>query len=119
MIHPAVYYAHVMALYDTPQEKRDVQLLQRLGFDVLNPNRPAHAAGAKREGMEYFKGLVLKCDVLAFRALPDGSISSGVAMEIKWAQEADMPVFELPGSVSRRCLTVEQTREYLTEVGQR
>lgn len=114
-----VYYAHVMALYDTPQELRDVHLLERLGFEVLNPNAPVHQAGAEREGMNYFKAVVESCGLLAFRALPDGSISSGVALEIEWANLALMPVIELPGSFSRRALTRKQTVEYLTEVGQR
>jgi hypothetical protein len=57
--------------------------------------------------------------VLAFRALPDGTIPSGVAQEIKWAGEAGIPVIELPSAVNRRTLTLDQTREYLKEIGQR
>ena len=43
-------------------------------------------------------------------------IGAGVFKEI---QSVDVPVIELPSSISRRGLTVEQTREYLREVGQR
>lgn len=35
-----VYYAHSLHLYNTPQEKRDIELLEKLGFEVLNPNQP-------------------------------------------------------------------------------
>jgi hypothetical protein len=98
-----VYYAHCMALYDTPQEKRDVQTLKLdLGWDVLNPNCPEHHCGAvqAREeaphdphaSMLYFKPLVESCNLLAFRALPDGAIPAGVFMEIKWARDAGIPV---------------------------
>ena len=114
-----VYYAHAMSLYNTPQETRDVDTLRMLGFTVLNPNQPKHQLGANREGMEYFKGLVLSCQLLAFRALPDGAISSGVVLEIAWAMETKTPVIELPSSILRRCLTIDQTREYLREIGQR
>jgi hypothetical protein len=123
-----VYYAHCMALYDTPQEKRDVQTLKLdLGWDVLNPNCPEHRCGAvqAREeaphdphaSMLYFKPLVESCNLLAFRALPDGAIPAGVFMEIKWARDAGIPVIELPSGVRRRGLTREQTREYIKEVG--
>lgn len=114
-----VYYAHVMALYDTPQELRDVATLKRLGFTVLNPNHPNYQKAAKAKGMDAFLPLVLDCDALAFRALPDGRISSGVAMEIQWAREAGRPVIELPGSFARRYLSVTETREYLADVGER
>ena len=33
-----VYYAHPMAIYGTPQEDRDIETLENLGFTVVNPN---------------------------------------------------------------------------------
>ena len=151
-----IYYAHCMAIYNTPQENRDVAMLEDLfrtdvsgGWmgDVVNPNTP-EVNEACRElraawnenrlevdvpgypGGTYdsasaavmdriFKPLVLSCEALAFRALPDGSIPSGVAQEIQWAVQAGLPVIELPSAVNRRTLTIEQTREYLSEIGQR
>lgn len=130
-----VYYAHCQAIYDTPQEKRDVETLEKLGFIVVNPNSPEHVDMVKKiknmpekysmEGieygrvMEYFTGLVNKCDILAFRALPDGAIPAGVAKEIEDARNENKPIIELPSSVLRRVISVDQTREYLKEVGQR
>jgi hypothetical protein len=58
-------------------------------------------------------------DVLAFRALPHGDIPSGVAQEIVAALEAKMPVFELPSMPASRFISVEETREYLYDIGQR
>ena len=129
-----VYYAHCQAIYDSPQEQRDVEMLKALGFEVINPNSPEYVAVAKKikstpaycvEGtasamvMDYFTKLVKDCDAVAFRALPDGTIPAGVAKEIEKAMTDGKPVFELPSCVSRRVLTVEQTREYLKEIGQR
>lgn len=120
------YYAHCIALYGTRQEARDVALLESLGFYVDNPNRPEVDEEVKRrkaagdpDYMEYFRTLVEEADLLAFRALPDGAIPSGVAKEIAYAIEAGVPVIELPSALGRRTISLEQTREYLYEVGQR
>lgn len=132
------YYAHCMSLYNTPQEQRDVETLRGLGLEVVNPNDPEIEARARsmKDGYaespsgqysdgsayvmyELFKPLAQKHDVLAFRSLPDGTIPAGVAKEIQWAIEAGKTIIELPSGLSRRTLSLEATREYLREVGQR
>lgn len=112
-----IYYAHPLSLYNTLQEARDVVLLRSLGFHVINPNAPEHQEGYKKKGMSYFFNLANSCDALAFRAFPDGKIGAGIVGEMK-AMEAK-PIIELPHSISCRALTIEQTREYLKELGQR
>lgn len=134
-----IYYAHCKSIYNTPQELRDIQLLQALGYEVLNPNSPhiqeecnkikssinpyycySNFTSYKRdEVMKYFTDLVLQCGVLAFRALPDGKIPSGVSQEIDVMRKANRPVIELPVHVGLREMSLEQTRFYLTEVGER
>jgi nucleoside 2-deoxyribosyltransferase len=130
-----VYYAHCLALYDTLQEGRDVATLEALGFEVVNPNcesaqiacdviRDEHGArevgvAGKRIMYEIFKAMVLECDAVAFRATPDGAITSGVVKEIGWAVERGKPVFELPRGLRRRALSLDLTREYLAEIGER
>jgi hypothetical protein len=121
------YYAHCVALYDTPQEHRDRLLLGRLGYTIYDPDSPEvdaeiarlKAANPTGDYMEFFRGLVTACDVFAFRALPDGRIPAGVAKELGFAVAAGMPIFELPSGVLARSISVEETREYLHEVGQR
>lgn len=105
------YYAHPMSLYNTPQEQRDIILLESLGFEVLNPNRAEYIGF----DLDEFCDLANSCDVLAFRALADGSITSGVYEELREHPR----VFELPSALSRRRLTVEQTLAALAESGQR
>lgn len=127
-----VYYAHCMAIYGKPVEERDIDSLTRMGFDVVNPNTPEIAAAVlevkRLEGdvknsdlvmNTVFKPLVLSADVFAFRGLPDGSIPSGVMKELVWATIAGKPIIELPSNISRRELSVSQTRAYLAEAGQR
>lgn len=116
-----IYYAHCRALYGTQQENRDILLLESLGFDVLNPNNKVHQDSCKAfiDVMEYFLQLVATCDAVAFRALPNGKIPAGVLKEVKFAYEKNKPVMELPVNIGLREMTVEQTRAYLTEVGQR
>ena len=123
-----VYYAHCIAIYGTPQEARDLGLLFRLGHEVVNPNdlevqERVDAAKARGEDVmeTIFKPMVLSCEAVAFRALPDGRIPAGVAKEIDYAQQAKayIPVFELPSGLRARSIGVDETREYLAEVGQR
>lgn len=121
-----IYYAHCMAIYHTPQEARDVRTLMELGLNVVNPNDSFFEAGVQQlkkeqpsDYMEYFKGIILTCEALAFRALPDGRIPAGVFKEIEWAREKGIPIFELPSGISTREMSVASTREYLKEVGQR
>jgi hypothetical protein len=120
------YYAHCLAIYNTRMEERDVRLIERLGFEVLNPNcqriKDEFAAYKTRnpdDYMQYFEGVVMGCDVLAFRALPDGAIPAGVEKEVRWALGMGKPVIELPGALTRRTLSVHATRDYLYEIGQR
>jgi hypothetical protein len=63
-----IYYAHCIAIYDTPQEQRDIETLQQLGFEVVNPNCPESANGYKVLGMEYFRQFADTCDAIAFRS---------------------------------------------------
>lgn len=134
-----VYYTHCMAIYNTPQERRDWDVLRHLGPDIeiINTNTQAIADECKlvREDFnsypspyttsshavmeQVFKPLVHSCDVVAFRGLPDGTIPAGIASEITWAQEMGIPVIELPSAIKRRTLTIEHTRDYLQEIGQR
>jgi hypothetical protein len=119
-----VYYAHNMGLYGTKQEARDIETLQNLGFEVVNPSDPAICAECNKlptsdERMAFFEQFSITCDAIAFRALPDGAIPAGVAKEIDWFVVLSKPVIELPSSMKRRELSVELTREYLRDVGQR
>jgi hypothetical protein len=113
------YYAHCLAIYNTPQEERDVATLKALGLEVVNPNSQECSDGYKREGMEYFKRFPVECEALALRALPDGRIPAGIAKEVAMFKEAGRPIIELPSGLVSRAMSVEATREYLAEVGQR
>ena len=120
------YYAHCVAIYNTAQEQRDIVTLRTLGLEVYNPNNPevdaavrAMKASGNDDYMDYFKNLVEACDVFAFRALPDGRIPAGVALELMTAMKHKMQVLELPNGVLGRMMSVDATREYLRDVGQR
>lgn len=121
-----VYYAHSMHLYNTVQEKRDIELLEQLGYEVVNPNSQKTSddilklKNDKIENyMDYFRKLILECDVLAYRAHVDLKIPAGVWKEIGYAKEASKLIFELPTILRSRELSVEETRDYLQYNGQR
>lgn len=113
------YYAHCLAIYDTPQEKRDINLLESLGFEVFNPNCQECQDGYKDQGMDFFDKILNDCDILAFRSLPDGRIPAGIAGEIAYMVAIARPIFELPSGILKRTISVDETREYLKEAGQR
>ena len=113
------YYAHCMSIYNTPQEQRDLEELNKLGFEVVNPNHPGSEEGYQQTGMDYFLDMITDCNVLVFRSLITQEIPAGITKEIAHAQYRGLPIFELPTRVDQRKLDVEQTREYLREVGQR
>lgn len=120
-----VYYAHSIHVYNTPQEKRDITLLESLGFEVYNPNNEEARLGLekwKSDGkhtMWFFKKLIDDCDFLAYRSHPDLSIPSGVFFEIQHAIEKKKQIIELPTITSKRVLTYEDTLKYLEYNGQR
>lgn len=114
-----IFYAHCQALYNTFQEERDINLLESLGFKVVNPNTEANQQYYKINGIQHSLTLLQNCNALAFRSLPDGRIPAGVAYEIKVAKNMWKNIIELPSNILARCINVEETREYLHEVGQR
>ena len=135
MIQKNVYYAHFMGIYDTPQEKRDIKTLRDLGLYVVNPNE-GHIQKEVDNSLEKHKLLqsedaymdmfdevffsrVRECEVFAFKALPDGRIPGGVAMELKHAIEHNKIIIELPSGMNARFMGRDDTREYLKDIGQR
>lgn len=120
-----IYFARSMGQYGNKQDRRDIQALARLG-DVVDPNdmepevqEIRQKGGSSADVMQFFADTVRECDTLAFRAMPCGAIPAGVAKEIETAVGAGLAVFELPSGILRRTLTIDQTREYLAECGQR
>jgi len=125
--HKKIYYAHSMHIYNTPQELRDIELLTKMGYEVINPNKSKTQAeyddyvmiNGKNDSMKYFEYLIDKCDLLAYRSHVDLKIPSGVGYEIKYAIEKEKLIFELPTLVSERFLSLDDTRAYLRYNGQR
>lgn len=114
-----VFYAHCKSIYNTPQEERDIAILQSLGFDVINPNSKYHDEQYALKGMAYSGELITQVDAVAFRSLPEGHISAGVAYEIETANRQGKVVIELPSYSHRHIMDVDETRQYLHEVGER
>lgn len=114
-----MYYARPINLYNSAQDKRDIELLKSLGFDVINPNKEELQERYKAEGMDVFLAAVTDCDGVAFRAFPDSKIGAGVKKEIDKAVELGKAVIELPTITSDRILSVDDTRAYLGYLGYR
>jgi hypothetical protein len=115
------YYARPISIDDTPQAERDIALICEMGFAPypVGVDKVRALVGYKAAGMIAFKSYVEECAALFFRAFPDSSIGAGVAKEIAWAQEMNIPVVEIPRQIERRTLSVEDTKAMLSELGQR
>lgn len=114
-----LYYAHAICIYDSKQESRDLDVLEEV-FDeylVVNPNSK-YVKENYQGDMDFFKNMVQECSLLVFRALPNGKIPAGIAKEIDFANEASIPVIELP-CYTGRVMTVDDTRLFLKEIGAR
>ena len=118
------YYAHCKAIYDTKQEKDDVKRIREMGFRVVNPNSDAYKARIAdmkyngccgKEIMDYFLKVASQCDVMVFRALPDGEIPAGVHKEVQLFIDSKKPVVELPFLKKRKVLSIIQTANYTRE----
>ena len=120
-----VYYAHSLHIYDTPQETRDINLLEKLGYEVINPNTKEIQEEIARinlenpEYMDIFDNIIAECDLVAFRSHTDLKIPQGVWKEIGYANKRNIPIIELTTITDSRELSINETRQYLHYNGQR
>ncbi len=115
-----IYFARPISQYGTFQDNRDIALLEKMKFEVINPAKTTEVKeDYKKRGMPAYTDLVATADALAFRSFVDLKIGAGVCAEIQKAQEMGLPVFELPTITAQRELSVEETRQYLSLLGQR
>lgn len=115
-----------MISYNSIIEKQDIELLEKLGFKVINPNQKKYQEGCeayskkfgKDKVMTYFENIIKEeCDMIAFRSLPNNQILSGVAAEVKFAKQIGYPIIELPCSLEERYMDYSKTKNYLMELG--
>lgn len=122
------YYGRCMSIYGTAREIKDIKLIQGLGYEVI-PFPPQEELNIKKALGEnvmetVFKPLVQSADVMFFRAVRMGNeqftkVTAGVAAETQWAYDKKIPILELPSDIKSRTISIEATRAYLREVGQR
>lgn len=114
-----LYYAHAICIYNTQQEVIDLEIISKIfnNYEIINPNSDYVKDNYKGD-MNFFKDIVQECDLLVFRALPNGKIPSGIAKEISYADEKEIISIELP-CYTGRIMSVEDTRQFLKEIGAR
>lgn len=114
-----VYFARPISQYGNNQDKRDIELIRSMGFEILDPNSKFYEEAYKSRGMSVFTDLVANCDGLIFRSFVDGTIGAGMVKEINTAKGLGLFVLELPTITSKRELSVEDTRTYINQLGYR
>ncbi len=125
------YFAHHTTDYGTDREQAAIEVIERQGFEVVNPNSPEDEAAyqalkARRENpMAHFEAVVRKCGALAFQRFESGEIGAGVGKEIMTAVEDDKPVYEVVGDqlvsvngaeAAASAMSVEDTKKLLSEI---
>lgn len=111
-----VYYAHCMKSYYTGLERKDIAVLERMGFKVINPSNPIYEPGWEEKGMDFAKELIDQCDLFAFRREVNGKIAYGVAIELDIATSKGMDIIELPNEISNR-MSRKETRDHVLSGG--
>jgi hypothetical protein len=104
------YFARPITHFNTQQERIDITCIELLGFEVVDITTKEIQEQYTIDGMKIFSEIIDGCDALFFLAFEDGAIGAGVALEIGWAGNRSIPVFELPQRIRERTLTVNQTR---------
>jgi hypothetical protein len=112
-----IYYAHSQTTYHTDQEREDILALERLGFEVYNPNNVADEHQFRREGMAHFDALLDEYNFAAifYRTYRDGVTSYGTGYEVALAQNYGIPTFEITETV--RAYSSSETRAIYTTEG--
>jgi hypothetical protein len=124
-----IYFAHPINTYNTPLETKVLELIQKEfpNKTIFNPNHPYIEHLYKKKGIEVFRELVELCDSLICLPFKNGEIGAGMAKEINWAFEKNIPCYyirEISPSHPLRyerintlfgyiILSIEQTREKL------
>lgn len=107
-----IYYAHAICTYGTNEEKQEITHIKTIfpNHDIVDPGTFKDNPDKQRDGMEYCKKLVSKCDALVFSRL-FGKVTAGVGIEIHHALSEKKPVYEIKGS---KVKTVKKPLEYIS-----
>lgn len=115
-----IYFAHPMTSYGSVSELRSLKLMRTLFDHVVNPSERQYSQLCGNNMKEWEK-LASQCDGIIFMAFEDGSIGSGVAMEVSKVFSQGKPCFQIspqngaihpisswPGKAN--ILSIDQTR---------
>jgi hypothetical protein len=93
---PTIYYAHSRVIYNTDQERDDIEFLESRGYHVVNPNKDVYEERYAKDGFKVFLDLVQECSALVYRPIvTDSRITWGVYREALHARMLWKPVMIL------------------------
>ena len=120
-----IYYAHPVSHYNTYLEKEGLKAISKCFPEptIYNPNNEADSERYKLCGMDYFKLLASKCDIVVGQGFIDGEIPHGVYSEMLAGYESGKKVYymkdmdlDLPMIIevdvkSIKTLSINETRD--------
>ena len=119
-----IYYSHPKPYKRSKEAKQDMQLLQSLGYEVINPYDPKFSECWEEQKMAFSEIIIEMADVVAFRALSNKKISSGVGKELSIAISMGKDIMELPNvtmfdksTLDARVLNIDDTMSFFKNTG--
>lgn len=101
-VHPRIYFAHSMLIYNSKQERRELKLLKRIfpKAEIVNPakyeRKWKNLSG--KEVMAKCLDLISNCDIFIFSAIEQDNkdfVGRGVYVEVKFAEEIEKDIYFL------------------------
>jgi DNA polymerase III epsilon subunit-like protein len=101
-VHPRIYYAHSMQIYESKQEKREIKAIKKIfpKAEIVNPAK-YEKKWKKLSGKEVIAKcleLISNSDIVIFSAIEQDSkdfVGRGVYVEVKFAQEIKKDIYYL------------------------
>ena len=113
------FYSRPINLYGTKEDQRNIDLIKSLGYEVIDTESEEIQVKYLKNGMDVFFDLIKKSDALFFKCALNMQITQGVYKQIVFANENEIPVFEIPTILNSRVMSLEDTRTYLKLTGKR
>ena len=107
-----IYFAHAICTYGSEEEEELIEQIKNFfpDLEIVNPGSIDNIPETMLDGMEFYKRVVNKCDILIFSRL-NGKVTSGVGIEINHALLKKKTVYEIK---KKKLFIIKKPIKYLS-----